>query len=114
MKIILFIALLVIGIIFANQNDTLVSVKYYNFILEDVTLYSVILMSILIGFVGGALYSYFEGFKVKAKLRAERKLKKGLEEELENLRTLPLTSDADIDDSDTLIRTDEDMIKTIE
>lgn len=111
MKLILFIALLVIGIIFANQNDALVTVKYYSFELGGVTLYSVILMSILIGFVFGSIYSYLEGFKVKAKLRTERKLRKELEEELENLRTLPLTSDEDIDEPGEMIKEEEDIIK---
>jgi len=112
MKLILFIALLVIGILFATQNNTLVTLKYYNFVLNDVTLYSVILLSIFIGFIGGVLYSYFDGFKVKAKLKNERKLRKELEEEIENLRTLPLTSDAD--DSDELMTEEEDIVKAIE
>ena len=100
MKIILFIAFLVVGIIFANQNDMPVTVKYFSFVLKDVTLYSVILMSVLVGFVVGAIYSYIDGFKVKAKLKYEQKQRKGLEKELASLRTLPLTTDSDIDEDD--------------
>ncbi|MFC1855307.1 lipopolysaccharide assembly protein LapA domain-containing protein [Thermodesulfobacteriota bacterium] len=114
MKIVLFILLLVVGIIFANENDALVTVKFYNFVLEEVTLYSVILLSILLGFVGGAIYGYVDSFKVKSKLRTERKQKKELEEELENLRTLPLTSDADIEDVEYETEKGEDIVKAID
>ena len=69
MKIILFVLIIVIGIIFANKNDMYVSVRYYSFVMENIPLYSVILMSILLGFVGGALYSYIESFKIKSRLR---------------------------------------------
>jgi len=114
MKIIIFIVLLVVGIIFANQNDTLVTVKYYHFVLEDVTLYSVILLSILTGFIGGAIYAYIEGLKTKAKLRSERKQRRELEKELENLRTLPLTTDADIDDTGEFSKTNENILEAID
>jgi uncharacterized membrane protein YciS (DUF1049 family) len=115
MKIILFISLLVLGIIFANHNDMPVTVRYYNLVLEDVTLYSVILMSILLGFIGGTVYSYIESFRIKSKLKSELKLRKELEKEIENLRTLPLTTTPDIDDSDEFLQEEveeaEDLVK---
>jgi uncharacterized membrane protein YciS (DUF1049 family) len=111
MKIILFVALLVIGIIFATQNNMPVTVKFYTLILEGVTLYSVILLSVFFGFIGGAIYSYIDCLKLKGTLRNERKLKKELEEELENLRTLPLTSDDDIEEDVDFMEQEEDIIK---
>ena len=103
MKIILFILLLVIGIIFADQNNMAVDVRYYQLALENVTLYSVILSSVLIGFISGVVYSYIEGFKIKSEMKNERRLRKELEKELENLRTLPLTTDSEIEEEEELL-----------
>ncbi len=114
MKIILFVVMLVIGIIFAGQNDMNVTVRYYQFILEDVTLYSVILSSVLIGFVTGVIYSYIDGLKIKRAIKKERKMRRELEQELENLRTLPLASDTDIQDEEELLQETEDIISEID
>lgn len=114
MKIILFIVMLVLGIIFADQNNMGVTVKYYQFMLENVTLYSVILSSILIGFIGGVIYSYIDSIKIRKDIKKERKLRKELEAELENLRTLPLTSDREIDYEEEFNDDKDDIVKAID
>lgn len=114
MEKIIFVVLLVVGIIFATQNDMLVDIRMYGYVLEGVTLYSVMLSSILAGFIAGTVYSYIDSIKIKSKLRNEKKLRKELEQELENLRTLPLTTSSDMEDSEEFLSEEEAIIKAIE
>ncbi|MGH1540515.1 MAG: LapA family protein [Arenicella sp.] len=92
MYLILSIPFIVIGATFAMENSQSVSVSYLGI---DWTgnLLVLILVSILLGVILGVLAMSFHSIKAKAQTRSVKKKLHKVEQEVQNLRALPIKDD---------------------
>ena len=92
-----FVALLVAGWRFAADNSQLVTVHYVIGQFEGVSVWLVLLCAFLAGAGVVGLLGMLGAAKLRLEARRYRKVVKGLEAEVHQLRNLPLTSeDADV------------------
>ncbi len=114
MKIILMSVLVYAMIIFALDNTAEVTIDFHFRQLENVTLYSVLLSSLLIGVISGVIMGYFENLSMKREIKKEKRLRGELEIEIENLRTLPLTTTNKLKEDEELYEEKDDLVKAID
>ena len=92
-----FVALLVAGWRFAADNSQVVTIHYVVGYFEEVSVWLALLCAFLAGAVVVALVGMVGAAKLRLEARRYRKVVKGLEAEVHQLRNLPLTSeDADV------------------
>ena len=87
--LLLLVCMLFVGILFAQANSSLVMVDLYLGVFES-GLASVLLGSAVIGLVLGILVGLTLSLKQRSQLRQNGRRLKELEQELDNLRALPV------------------------
>ena len=90
---IIVILLTMFGITFAMSNLTEVRVAILNISSHTVPLYVPIFMAFFIGFLGGVLSLFFSRRKHKNEIDRLQKENALLQQEVENLRNIPLQDD---------------------
>ena len=92
-----FVGLLVAGWLFAAENSEVVTIHYLIGQFDGVSIWLALLCTFLAGAVVVGLLGMAGAAKLRLEARRYRKVVKGLEAEVHQLRNLPLTSeDADV------------------
>ncbi len=87
------IVLMALGMSFYTLNDQIVRIDYYFDVIESARLPVVILVAFGIGVLVGCFATLGLVFSKKREIRKLKKIQKENEEELTNLRNLPLKDD---------------------
>ena len=105
--IIIILILAILLVIFTLQNSFEITITAFFWKIEDAPLVLVLLSCVLIGYLIGAIYFYPRLFNLKKDLRKISKSKQNLEEELEEQKQIPRSSEShpegielDVDDED--------------
>lgn len=88
--LLLFIALVAFGLTFALKNSQLIELNYYPDIVISSPLVVVLLVTLLLGVLIGVLVMSVSRFSRHRELKRARKEIHKLNEELQNLRSLPI------------------------
>ena len=87
--LLLLVGMLFLGILFAQANSALVTVDYYLGAVES-QLASALLGALFVGLVMGVVVGLTLSLKSRSELRKSGRRLKALEQELDNLRALPV------------------------
>ena len=87
--LLLLVGMLFLGILFAQANSSLIIVDYYFGVAES-RLALALLWSMMMGLVIGVLVGMTLSLKQRSQLRQKNRRLKQLEQELDNLRALPV------------------------
>jgi len=93
LNIAIVMMLTLFGIAFATANLTLVHVTFLNISSLEAPLYLPIFMAFFMGGVGGVLSLFFSRRKHKKEIQRLRQENALLQQEVENLRNIPLQDD---------------------
>jgi len=101
LKTALIVILFIVAITFAIKNQDPVSLRYYFFEgAWTMPLFLLIFFCVLIGILIAGAVGVFAGFKLKYEIKRNKKTILELENELNSLRTLPITASKGQDEED--------------